>query len=260
MDQVEPFLRRHGIKKDHFVCFDEIVCQKYSQGFVDGLLELKDNVAALWLAIGGKSVTGRFAKKAIENAGFWCPELSYPLRNPLQIARYAHNISQDAPKNMLDICLQNDIKSTSSATIIDGRLIKINKIHSSRCDALKAALEEVPCQKYAMIFIKADHLEEDSILAVYDQMKRPKPDMISTSQEFIKYQKWLSFPQKRKNDLCSFRVDHKSNGIQTDIVVHVIPQNCLMCGFSSEDPVIASRAMAMLIVTMYQRSNCPNCR
>ena len=260
MDQVETFLEKHGIEKDHFVCFDEIVCQKYSQAFVDGLSELKDNVAALWLAIGGKSVTGRFAKKAIENAGFWSPEMSYPLRNPLQIARYSHRVSQDAPKNLLDICLQNDIKSSPDTTIIEGRLIKIDKTYSSYCDAIKAALEQIPSQNYAMIFIDADQLDDESLLAIYDQIERPKPDMITKSQEFVKYQKWLCLPQKRKNDLCIFGVKHKSNGIQTDIVVHVLPQNCPMCGFSSEDPVIASRAMAMLIVAMYQRSNCPNCR
>ena len=260
VDQVEPFLRKHGIEKDHFVCFDEIVCQRYSNAFVDGLLELKCNVAALWLAIGGKSVKGRFAKKAIENAGFWCPEMSYPLRNPLHIARYSHSISQDAPKNMLDICLQNDIKSSPETTIIEGRLIKIDKTDSFYCDAIVGALEQVPSQKYAMIFIDADQLNDQSLLAIYDQIERPKPDMITKSQEFVKYQKWLCSPEKRKNDLCIFGVNHKSNGIQTDIVIHVLPQNCPMCGFSSEDPVIASRAMAILIVATYQRSSCPNCR
>ena len=259
VDQVQPFLRRHGIEKDHFVCFDEIVCQKYSKGFVDGLLEMKDSVAAIWLAIGGKSVTGRFAKKAIENAGFWCPEMSYPLRNPILIARYAHSISQDAPKNMLDICLQNDIKSSSDTSIIDGRLIRINTIYSLYCDAIKGAIEQVPSQNFAMIFIDAVQLDDDYLLAIYDEIERPKPDMITKPQEFVKYQKWLCFPQKRKNDLCIFGVNHKSNGIQTDIVVHVLPENCPMCGFSSEDPVIASRAMAMLIVAMYQRTTCPNC-
>jgi hypothetical protein len=166
VDQVEPFLRRHGIEKDHSVCFDEIVCQKYSKGFVDGLLEMKDKVAALWLAIGGKSVTGRFAKKAIENAGFWCPEMSYPLRNPILIARYAHSISQEAPKNMLDICLQNDIKSSSDTSIIDGRLIKIDTIYSFYGDAIKAAVEQVPSQKFAIFFIDADQLDKDSLLAM----------------------------------------------------------------------------------------------
>ena len=161
---------------------------------------------------------------------------------------------------MLDICLQNAIKSSSDTNIIDGRLIKIDTIYSSYCDAIKAAVEQVPSQNFAMIFIDVDQLDEESLLAIYDEIERPKPDIITKPQEFVKYQKWLCFPQKKKNDLCIFGVNHKSNGIQTDIVVHVLPENCPMCGFSSEDPVIASRAMAMLIVAMYQRTNCPNCR
>ena len=153
-----------------------------------------------------------------------------------------------------------NLKVVRETTIIEGRLIKIDKIYSFYCDAIISALEQVPSQNYAMMFIDADQLNDQSLLAIYDQIKRPKPDTISKSQEFVKYQKWLCFPQKRKNDLCIFGVNHKSNGIQTDIVVHVLPENCPMCGFSSEDPVIASRAMAMLIVAMYQRTNCPNCR
>ena len=56
---------------------------------------MKDKVAGLWVAIGAKSVTSRFAITSIEKAGFVCPRFKYPLRNPLQIAQYAHNVSQE---------------------------------------------------------------------------------------------------------------------------------------------------------------------
>ena len=67
-DDVQDFLRKYGIEKDHFICFDEVICQKYSKAFVIGLSEMKDNVSGLWLAIGGKSANRHFSKRAIENA------------------------------------------------------------------------------------------------------------------------------------------------------------------------------------------------
>ena len=90
VDEVESFLQKYGIKKDHFVCFDEILCQNYTKDFVDGLKQMKQNVSGLWLAIGGKSTTGRFGRNGIKKAGFVCPEMSYPLRNPLLIAKRSH--------------------------------------------------------------------------------------------------------------------------------------------------------------------------
>ena len=85
---------------------------------MDDLKKLKQNVAALWLAIGGKSPTGRFGLKAIEKAGFECPGMTYTLRNPLLIAKRAHKISQDAAENKVDICLNNDIMITIDTIIV----------------------------------------------------------------------------------------------------------------------------------------------
>ena len=209
VDQLQPFLTKYGIKKDHFVCFDEIVMKTYSKEFVDGLVEFKENVAALWLAIGARSVIGRFPKKAIEKAGFWCPDMSYPLRNPLKIAKYAHGISKEASNNMLDTCLKKDIILDSNITIIEGQLIEIESIYATCEEALKAALVEIPAQKYAMIFIHDHSVPETTIFETHAQVNRPEPDMISSSQDFIKFQEWLCVPNKRKTDLCILGVDHK---------------------------------------------------
>ena len=62
-----------------------------SGAFLKGLKQMKDSVFALWIAIGAKSVMGRFPVTALEEIGFTCPEMKYPLRNPLQIARYCPN-------------------------------------------------------------------------------------------------------------------------------------------------------------------------
>ena len=40
------------------------------------------------------------------------------------------------------------------------------------------------------------------------------------------------------------------------MVVHIFPANCPLCGISSADPVIISRAKAMLIMATYQRVKC----
>ena len=59
-DPVPAFLKKYGIEKDHFVCFDEMICKKFSPIFSRALIEMKNNVAALWIAIGAKPVIGRF--------------------------------------------------------------------------------------------------------------------------------------------------------------------------------------------------------
>ena len=59
-DPVPAFLEKYGIEKDHFVCFHEMICKKFSPIFSRALIEMKNNVAALWIAIGAKPVIGRF--------------------------------------------------------------------------------------------------------------------------------------------------------------------------------------------------------
>ena len=156
-------------------------------------------------------------------------------------------------------CLQKNIRSDSGISLIEGQLCQIESIYDTCEDALKAALMKIPSTKFAMIFIHDHLITEISIFNIHNQMKRPQPDTISNAQDFIKFKKWLCFPEKRKTDLCIVGVNHKCNGIQTSIVVYVFPQHCPECDYSSEDPVIASRATAMLITAKYQRQNCPNC-
>ena len=82
----------------------------------------------------------------------------------------------------------------------------------------------------------------------------------SKSVDSLNIQKWLCEPSKRCNDLCIVTMKHNSNGLETKVVVYILPAACEECGHSNEDPVIASRATAMLIVARYKRSNCPNCQ
>ena len=69
-------------------------------------------------------------------------------------------------------------------------------------------------------------------------------------------QYWLCESEKRKNDVIMIGTQHQSNGIETELVVHIYVADCPSCGTSNADPVIISRAKAMLILSTYQRQNC----
>ena len=56
--------------------------------------------------------------------------------------------------------------------------------------------------------------------------------------------------------MCIIGTQHQCNGIETDLVVHIYPEDCPWCEISNADPVIISRAMAMLIISTYQRVQC----
>ena len=91
-----------------------------------------------------------------------------------------------------------------------------------------------------------------------DQIKdlfhsRKEPQIFTGIESTSNLKTWLCEPQKRKNDICIIGTQHHCNGIETDIVVHIYPEDCPWCKISNADPVIISRAMAMLIVSTYQR-------
>ena len=67
---------------------------------------------------------------------------------------------------------------------------------------------------------------------------------------------WLCDPQTRKNDLCVIGKNHQCNGIEVEVVIHIIPADCPLCSISNADPVIISRAKAMVIVSTYKRLYC----
>ena len=74
---IEHIMEKYGIKKDHFVCFDEVVCKRIDPTFPEALIEMKNNVAALWIALGAKPVIGRFSMAAFTKSGFVCPEFIF---------------------------------------------------------------------------------------------------------------------------------------------------------------------------------------
>ena len=82
IDSVEAFLQEHRIEPDHHVIFDEVICTKYTIAFVDSLVEMKNSVRSLWIAMGAEPVIGKkqvVAKKLNMNSyiKFFCRSSLY---------------------------------------------------------------------------------------------------------------------------------------------------------------------------------------
>ena len=58
VDSVKRFLQQHEIEPTHHIIFDEVICTKYSKGFTDSLIAMKENVASFWVAMGSQPITG----------------------------------------------------------------------------------------------------------------------------------------------------------------------------------------------------------
>ena len=193
--------------------------------------------------------------KPLEEAGFLCPKLNFALRNPAKIAEYAQRVVQDGPKNSLDRVLRSQINTLKNATnIAEGQLFEIDIIHQTPKEALRAVAEKIPHGKYALFFIDNYDMTEVGIESIHDALSHRPAPMIFNGQGELK--DWLCEPQKRKKDVFMIGTQHQCNGIETDLVIHVHVANCPSCGVSNADPVIISRATAMLILSTYQRQNC----
>ena len=189
----------------------------------------------------------------MEEAGFVCPRLKYALRNPLKIADCAQGVIQDGAKNFLDAILRSPIDIPAQPTnIVEGQLVKIKEIAPTHKDALVVGIQKVPHGKHALFFIDGIGLE--SIKEAF--FDRPIPKIFTGKEDNYHLKEWLCEPQRRKTDMCIIGLQHQCNGIETDLVVHVYVADCQMCGISNADPVIISRAKAMLILSTYQRLQC----
>ena len=58
IDSVKRFLKENGIDSTHHVIFDEAICIKYTKGFRDSLIAMKNSVASFWIAMGAQPITG----------------------------------------------------------------------------------------------------------------------------------------------------------------------------------------------------------
>ena len=58
IDSVKGFLQQYGIEATHHVIFDEVICIKYSTGFLESLIAMKKNVGSLWVAMGAQPISG----------------------------------------------------------------------------------------------------------------------------------------------------------------------------------------------------------
>ena len=195
--------------------------------------------------------------KPLEEAGFVCPRLNFALRNPVKIADYAQKVVQDGGKNFLDAVLRSPIEISKEATNMpEGQLVDTKMVHATSLDALQASAEKIPHGKYALFFIDKTISQYEIENIIKEICNRPLPMIFTGKEGTTTLKDWLCEPQRRKNDMCIIGTQHQCNGIETDIVIHVHVANCPMCGISNADPVIISRAKAMLIISTYKRPNC----
>ena len=202
-------------------------------------------------------ISGSFSTEKLEEAGFVCPKLSFALRNPLQVSNYAQEIVQNRAKNLLFSVLTSPIEVDRLETNIpDGQVIKINNSQLSFLCAFNAAIEKIPALTFALFFV-----DNSSILNLDGSIEeafssRQAPYIFKGINDTHMLKNWLCDPKSRKNDVCIIGRDHHCNGIEVEIVVHILPADCPSCGISNSDPVIVSRAKAMVIVSTYQRLHC----
>ena len=137
------------------------------------------------------------------------------------------------------------------SNINEGKLLLLDEIYSSCLKALEASLQKLPFGQLALIYIDDETKCETTLENIKKSFgDRSEPCIFSGSKtlDSLQIQLWLCEPSKRCNDLCIVTMKHRSNGLETKVVVYILPAACEECGHSNEDPVIASRATAMLVV------------
>ena len=167
-------------------------------------------------------------------------------------------MAQDGAKNLLDGVLRSSIEVNSD--LVGGTLIRIEKGDVSCYNAFKAALQAmIPFGKSGLLFIDNRQIMGNFrviIELVYADLSRKNPIIFEGNYNSYVLKKWFEDPQNRDQDICILGTQNRYNGIETEMVVHVYPKDCPSCGKSDADPVIISRATAMLILSTYQRLSC----
>ena len=57
-DSVQGFLEDYGIEPSHHLIFDEVICTRYNTKFLESLVQMKNGVGSLWIAMGAEPITG----------------------------------------------------------------------------------------------------------------------------------------------------------------------------------------------------------
>ena len=129
-------------------------------------------------------ISGPFTTEPFQEAGFECPRLSYALRNPLQIAKYAQDLVQNRAENLLHGVLKSPIEvSRTTTNIPDGQVIKHKNKNLPCLDALTKALKEIPSQTFALVFIDDSNMPNPKIDDTIEKafLSREKPQILKGS-------------------------------------------------------------------------------
>ena len=130
------------------------------------------------------TLSGPFTTQPFKEVGFECPRLSYALRNPLQIAKYAYDIVQNRAENLLHGVLKSPIKvSRTTTNIPDGQVITMERNNLSCPNTIREALKEIPSQTFALVFIDNSNMPDPNIDDAIETafLSREKPQILKGS-------------------------------------------------------------------------------
>lgn len=199
----------------------------------------------LWIAVAG--FDGKIPFEAFQNArhAFFIPELTYPLRNTVEILHlvqaFQTNSNPDFRLSDLDVGLPgNKVKNYWNVTIpnnLTNTFYPVQLTYRKASDAIKAAFDHIreksekqnPC---AMIIIATqlskDELRSSRISAlriievIFNNANRPLPllhSFLNESEHFHEddIKNWMTQPNDRRRDLV---VDYAtSHGCENDIII-----------------------------------------
>ena len=123
------------------------------EAFSRQIKDLIDNVATLWVAIGSKMTTNEEESKfgSLFQNKFLCPELKYVARSTASIAQFSLELAKTEKLAILKLVNDIDIYDTN---INKGMVYNIKEVEESPLAALETALEFVPWNETALIFLQ----------------------------------------------------------------------------------------------------------
>ena len=229
------------------VIIDEMIVTNIEE-FSKEIKELKLNVATLWVAIGSSMLTndkGNALGSLLRNE-FFCPELKYVARSTSSIAQMSLELAKT--ENLAILKLVNDI-DIYQTNINKGMVYNVEEIEESPINALEIALEFVPWNESALIFLQW----EGEPLTLVPDIETNYPNILfagtgsSIDQNLIT--KWLLNPSKKKGKhlllLDGYADQSGLQGVECNILIYILP--------SDKEPssILTSRAKATLIITKY---------
>ena len=179
--------------------------------------------------------------------------------------------SKDGQIEIFEYTSCSSIESTSDSKIRGhlqrgATLEKIMDDNASYYGALRSALQKLPSEKFALVYIDNSQIMgkfQTIIEVAYRNLsrncpdfKRPLPITLEGNLDSNTLQTLLQDSEETHQDICIVGNQHQPMNIETDIVVHIYPMDCQKCNHSDADPIVIMEAKETLIVSTFQRVSC----